>query len=248
MKRYEGKNIVITGCNRGIGRVMLEAFCAEGGNVIACIRTVNDQVLLDFHAIESKYNTRVYPIKMDLSSEESIHEGLREVASLKLPIDVLINNAGIEHGALLLFTKMADLRNVFQINFFAQVQITQYIAKLMSAKKNGSIIMMSSVLGLDATAGTTAYGASKAAIASFTKTAAAELAGMGIRVNAIAPNVVDTDMGHKMDERTLNALLNNTDLQRIAKPEEVAKVALFLGSDESSYITGQVLRVDGGLR
>ena len=248
MKRYEGKNIVITGCNRGIGRVMLEAFCAEGGNVIACIRTVNDQVLLDFHAIESKYNTRVYPIKMDLSSEESIREGLREVASLKLPIDVLINNAGIEHGALLLFTKMADLRNVFQINFFAQVQITQYIAKLMSAKKNGSIIMMSSVLGLDATVGTTAYGASKAAIASFTKTAAAELAGMGIRVNAIAPNVVDTDMGHKMDERTLNVLLNNTDLQRIAKPEEVANVALFLGSDESSYITGQVLRVDGGLR
>jgi len=248
MKRYEGKNIVITGCNRGIGRVMLEAFCAEGGSVIACVRTLNDQVLSDFQNMERKYGTRVYPVKLDLSSEESIRDGLREIASMKLPIGVLVNNAGIEHGALLMFTKMSDIRNVFQINFFAQVQITQYIAKLMSAKKKGSIIMMSSVLGLDAAAGTTAYGASKAAIVSFTRTAAAELAGMGIRVNAIAPNVVDTDMGHKMDERTLNALLANTDLQRIAKPEEIANVALFLGSDESGYITGQVLRVDGGLR
>ena len=163
-------------------------------------------------------------------------------------IAILVNNAGIEHGALLMFTKMSDLRRVFQVNYFAQVQITQYIAKLMSAHHSGSIILMSSILGMNASAGTTAYGASKAAVISFTKTAAAELANMGIRVNAIAPNVVDTDMGRKMDERTLNMLMSNTDLQRIATPDEIAKVALFLASDESSYITGQVIRVDGGLR
>ncbi len=248
MKRFEGKNIVITGCNRGIGRVMLEHFCQEGGNVIACVRAITDQLLSEFRNLENEYGVHIYPVKMDLSSEESIREGLREIASLKLPIDVLVNNAGIEHGALLMFTKMSDLRRVFQVNYFAQVQITQYIAKLMSTHKQGSIIMMSSILGMNAASGTTAYGASKAAVISFTKTAAAELANMGIRVNAIAPNVVDTDMGHKMDERTLNSLMESTDLHRIAAPEEIAKVALFLASDDASYITGQVIRVDGGLK
>ena len=248
MKRFEGKNIVITGCNRGIGRVMLEHFCQEGGNVIACVRTITNQLLSEFHNLEKESGIHIYPVKMDLETEESIREGLREIAALKLPIDVLVNNAGIEHGALLMFTKMSDLRRVFQVNYFAQVQITQYVAKLMSTHKQGSIIMMSSILGINAASGTTAYGASKAAVISFTKTAAAELANMGIRVNAIAPNVVDTDMGHKMDERTLTMLMSNTDLQRIAAPEEIAKVALFLASDESSYITGQVIRVDGGLR
>lgn len=248
MKRFEGKNIAITGCNRGIGRVMLEHFCQEGGNVIACVRTITDQLLSEYHNLENEYGVHIYPIKMDLETEESIREGLREIAALKIPIDVLVNNAGIEHGALLMFTKMSDLRRVFQVNYFAQVQITQYIAKLMSTHKQGSIIMMSSILGMNAASGTTAYGASKAAVISFTKTAAAELANMGIRVNAIAPNVVDTDMGHKMEERTLNSLMESTDLHRIAAPEEIAKVALFLASDDASYITGQVIRVDGGLR
>lgn len=248
MKRFEGKNIVITGCNRGIGRVMLESFCQKGGNIIACVRTITNQLLSEFHNLEKEYGIHIYPVKMDLETEESIREGLREIAALKIPIDVLVNNAGIEHGALLMFTKMSDLRRVFQVNYFAQVQITQYIAKLMSTHKHGSIIMMSSILGMNAASGTTAYGASKAAVISFTKTAASELANMGIRVNAIAPNVVDTDMGHKMDERTLNSLMESTDLHRIAAPEEIAKVALFLASDDASYITGQVIRVDGGLR
>lgn len=248
MKRFEGENIVITGCNRGIGRVMLENFCQEGGNIIACVRTITSQVTEEFNQLEKEYGVHIYPVKMDLETEDSIRAGLREIASLKLPIDVLVNNAGVEHGALLMFTKMSDLRRVFQVNYFAQVQITQYIAKLMSTHKQGSIIMMSSILGMNAASGTTAYGASKAAVISFTKTAAAELANMGIRVNAIAPNVVDTDMGHKMDERTLNSLMESTDLHRIAAPEEIAKVALFLASDDASYITGQVIRVDGGLR
>ncbi len=248
MKRFEGKNIVITGCNRGIGRVLLESFCQEGGNIIACVRNITSQLVEEFNKLEAEHGVHIYPIKMDLEVEDSIRAGLREIASLKLPIDVLVNNAGVEHGALLMFTKMSDLRQVFQINYFAQVQITQYIAKLMSAHKHGSIIMMSSVLGINSTAGTTAYGASKAAVISFTKTAASELADMGIRVNAIAPNVVDTDMGRKMDERTMNALMGNTDLHRIAAPEEIAKVALFLASNDASYITGQVIRVDGGLR
>ena len=148
MKRFEGKNIAITGCNRGIGRVMLEHFCQEGGNIVACVRTITDQLLSEFHNLENEYGVQIYPIKMDLETEESVREGLREIAALKLPIDVLVNNAGIEHGALLMFTKMSDLRRVFQVNYFAQVQITQYIAKLMSAHHSGSIIMMSSILGM----------------------------------------------------------------------------------------------------
>lgn len=247
MRRLEGKTAVITGCNRGIGRAVLERFASEGASIIACTRTVSES-LRDFYLdLETNTGVRIYPVTFDLSDADSIKTGMQAVQALKLPIDILVNNAGIASGGLMLMTSMAELNKVFQVNYFAQVQITQHVGKLMMRQKKGSIINMTSVLGLDARAGATSYGASKAAVALFTRSIAKELGTYGIRVNAIAPNLVDTDMAHMMEEKSFNSMIDDSALKRMAAPEEIANTALFLASDESSFITGQIIRVDGGL-
>lgn len=247
MKRLEGKTAVITGCNRGIGKAILELFTKEGANIIACTRKVTDELLDFYRKREKECDVTIYPISMDLSEPESIKLAMRGIQSLKVTADILVNNAGVAAGGLMMMTPMSELNRVFQINYFAQVQITQYISKLMMRNKKGSIIMMSSVLGLDSRAGATSYGASKAAIALFTKSIAKELGTFGIRVNAIAPNLVETDMAHQMEEKSFQSMVADSSLKRIATSDEIANTALFLASDEASYITGQIIRVDGGL-
>lgn len=247
MKAFSNKTVMITGCNRGIGLAFLKKFASEGAKIIACTRSLNENVLQLYKNLESENSTHILPVVMDLSNAESIKNGLKQIQSLKFPIDVLINNAAVASGGLMLMTSMAELNRVFQVNYFAQVQITQYVAKMMMRQKKGSIIMMSSVLGLDSRAGGTCYGASKAALAQFTKTVAKELGPYGIRVNAIAPNLVETDMVHEMEQKSFDSMLESAALKRLSTPEEIANTALFLASDESSYITGQVIRVDGGM-
>lgn len=247
MRILEGKTAVITGCNRGIGKAILEKFASEGANVIACTRKVSEELISVYKELESKHTIKIIPIEMDLSDTTSIKDAMKQIQALKLPIDILVNNAGVASGGLMLMTSMAELQKVFQINYFAQVQITQHISKLMMRHKRGSIIMMSSVLGLDSRGGATSYGASKAAVALFTKSAAKELGAFGIRVNAIAPNLVETDMAHQMEEKSFNNMIDSAALKRLAQPEEVANTALFLATEESSYITGQIIRVDGGM-
>lgn len=247
MEILKGKTAVITGCNRGIGKAILERFAKEGANIIACTRTITDELMSFYKSLERDCFITIYPVSMDLSDPESIKSAMRNIQSLKVPIDILVNNAGVASGGLMMMTSMQELSKVFQINYFAQVQITQYISKLMIRKKKGSIIMMTSVLGLDGRAGATSYGASKAAVALFTKSIAKELGPLGIRVNAIAPNLVETEMAHQMEEKSFNSMIADSALKRIATSEEIANSALFLASDESSYITGHIMRVDGGL-
>ena len=247
MEILKGKTAVITGCNRGIGKAILERFAKEGANIIACTRTITDELMSFYKSLERDCFITIYPVSMDLSDPESIKSAMRNIQSLKVPIDILVNNAGVASGGLMMMTSMQELSKVFQINYFAQVQITQYISKLMIRKKKGSIIMMTSVLGLDGRAGATSYGASKAAVALFTKSIAKELGPFGIRVNAIAPNLVETEMAHQMEEKSFNSMISDSALKRIATSEEIANSALFLASDESSYITGHIMRVDGGL-
>lgn len=247
MRRLEGKIAVITGCNRGIGRAVIERFAAEGANIIACTRTISEQLQNYYLNLEAGTGVRIYPITFDLSDAESIKTGMHSIQALRLPIDILVNNAGIASGGLMLMSSMDELSRVFQVNYFALVQITQYIGKLMMRQKKGCIINMTSVLGLDARAGATSYGASKAAVALFTRSVAKEFGNFGIRVNAIAPNLVDTEMAHMMEEKSFNSMIDGSALKRMATPEEIANTVLFLASDESSYITGQIIRVDGGL-
>lgn len=247
MKRLLGKTALITGCNRGIGRSILEAFVTEGASVVACTRLVNDELKNFYLQLAEKYNVQIYPISMDLSDFESIKQGMKDVTELKVPIDILVNNAGIAKFRPVVMSKIDDFKEIMQVNLYAPVQISQYVIKSMLKQKKGSIINFCSISGLDMNAGNAAYGASKAAIASVTRTMAKELAKSGIRVNAIAPGFVETDMNKQITSEYLSAALKEVALGRVADPDEIAHVAVFLASDESSYLTGQILRIDGGM-
>ena len=184
---------------------------------------------------------------MDLSDSESIKQGMKMALGLNLPIDILVNNAGITKFRPVAMSKIDDFKDIMQVNLYAPVQISQFVIKSMLKQKKGSIINFCSVSGLDMNAGNAAYGASKAAIASVTRTMAKELAKAGIRVNAIAPGFVETDMNKQISPNYMEAMLQQIALGRIAKPDEVAQAVVFLASDDSSYMTGQIIRVDGGI-
>jgi 3-oxoacyl-[acyl-carrier protein] reductase len=163
-------------------------------------------------------------------------------------INVLVNNAGITHNALFHMTAEAALREQFEVNFFSVFLFTQYISKFMTKQKSGSIINVASTAGEDGNPGKSAYGASKAAIIAMTKSIAAELGEFGVRANCIAPGVTETDMLATLPSTVLEEAKNSADLRRVGLPSEIADTAVFLASDLSSYVTGQTIRVDGGLR
>lgn len=247
MRRLEGKNAVITGCNRGIGKATLERFACEGANVIAATRTLSEDTQHFYDTITKKYTVRIIPIQLDLSDEPSIKAAMKEILDLKIPIDILVNNAGMASGGFMLTSGINKIKDVFQTNYFAHIQISQYILKLMMRRRQGSIIFMSSVLGLDSMAGGTAYGASKAAISQLVRSLSQEVGQMGIRVNAIAPNLIDTDMARQMEDKSHDTMIQRCAMKRMGRPEEVAALAAFLASDDAAYITGQTIRIDGGM-
>ena len=247
MGKLSDKTALITGCNRGIGSSILKAFVQEGASVIACTRKVDDELNKYYHQLSHDYGVNIYPITMDLSDEESIKQGMKEVNALKLPIDILVNNAGIAKFKPFVMTRMDDYKEMMQVNVYAPALISQYVIKNMLKQKKGCIINFSSVSGLDMNSGNAAYGVSKAAIASLTRTMARELAKTNIRVNAIAPGFVETDMNKQIAEDYMESMKQQISLGRIANPEEVANLVCFLASDDSSYITGQIVRVDGGI-
>ena len=247
MGRLDGKTAMITGCNRGIGKAMAEKFASEGANLICAIRKENPEFKAETLVWAEKYGIDIDFIYFDLTDEDGIKAAFKELQKEKRVIDILVNNAGVPAGGFLLMTSLAKVKEVMQINFFSQILVTQLAAKLMMKQKHGSIINMGSVTALDNQGGWTAYGSSKAAIMSFTRTAARELATFGIRVNAVAPGLIDTEMGGEMDEKYQAEMLSRADMGRKGTPEEVANVICFLASDEASYITGQVIRIDGGM-
>ena len=168
--------------------------------------------------------------------------------SAKEPVDVLVNNAGIIHTASFQMTPVDKMKEVFEINFFSQMVLTQYITRIMTRQKSGSIINISSSAAIEGNEGRTAYASSKAAMICSTKVMAIELGEYNIRVNAIAPGLTRTDMMRgSTPENVLEDTLKRTCMKRVGRPEEIANVVLFLSSDLSSYMTGQVLRVDGGM-
>ena len=243
MGRLENKTTLITGCNRGIGKAILKAFIEEGAIVIACTRTVNDELQAEYQSLGG----HIIPVQMDLSNDESIKAGMKTVLGLKLPIDILVNNAGVAKFKPFVMSRVDDFKQMMQVNLYAPAQITQYVVKNMLKQKKGSIINLCSISGLDANAGNAAYGASKAAIASLTRTLSKELAKANIRVNAVAPGFVDTDMNSQISADYMQKMLEQISVGRLANADEIAKLAVFLASDDSSYITGQIIRIDGGI-
>ena len=243
MGRLSGKTALITGCNRGIGKGILQAFIQEGAIVIACTRNVTKELKEEY----GKLQGTIIPIQIDLSDEESIKLGMKSILDMKMPIDILVNNAGIAKFKPFVMSKVDDFKQMMQVNLYGPILITQYVIKNMLKQKKGSIINLSSVSALDSNAGNAAYGASKAALASLTKTMSKELAKANIRVNAIAPGFVDTDMNSQISTQYLQKMMEQISVGRLADVAEIAKLAVFLGSDDASYITGQIIRVDGGM-
>lgn len=243
----EGKTAVITGCNRGIGKEIMWDYVKNRAKVFAVVRRESDEFKAYCEELRDAYNAEIIPVYMDLQNQDKIKAGAKEILSHKIPIDILVNNAGVALPQRMFFmTKMETIREVFDVNFYAHVLLSQILGKSMMKNKSGSIIFLSSSAAFDGGANVE-YSASKAAIIGLTRRLAVELGGYGIRVNAIAPGLTDTDMGQMSEEDEAKALSMNI-MGRKGKPGEIADAAVFLGSDMSSFITAQVLRVDGGLR
>ncbi|MDD2611911.1 MAG: SDR family NAD(P)-dependent oxidoreductase [Bacteroidales bacterium] len=240
------RNVVITGCNRGLGLTLLEAFAKKKYNVFACIRKENSEFLDICHQIEQAEGVFIYPIYFEMSDKEQIIKGMDEIASYGVDIDVLINNAAISTIKPQFLTEYEEVEQAFKVNYFAPFLIIKYISGLMMRQDKACIVNVTSIGSLGRQPGGVCYDASKAALNQYTVSIAQELAPFNIRVNAVAPGPMQTDMFVNMKEGVQKKLEQSTALKRSAAPEEIAKVILFLVSDEASYVTGQIIRVDGG--
>lgn len=240
------KIAVVTGANRGIGLAVARTLAMHGAQVIACMRVVDPQVIAGM--VPEGTVGRVKGVALDLEQEASIKGAIREVAALcGNRVDVLVNNAGTASGGLFQMTPMAELRRVLEVNFIGPIQFTQGLSRLMTRHRSGSIINIASTAADIADSGTLAYGASKAALARASRSMATELGSYGVRVNTISPGVTRTGMFEKMAPEARERLISTAALKRAAEPQDIANVALFLASDLSAFMTGQVLRVDGGM-
>ena len=240
------KTALITGCNGGLGKTLLKSFAQAGYNVIACVFPASDEFIDYCKTIESDFGIKVKQIVFNSTDNESLNRGLTEIESYEERIDVLVNNAGIVLMKPLLYTEVEDLHKVFSINYFATVMVTKKVAEKMIRQEGGVVINISSAGSLGHQPGGACYDASKAAINQFTRTAAQELGPFGIRVNAIAPGPMRTAMFDLLPEKTQKNLVKSAAIKRAVEPEEIAAIAVFLVSEKASFITGQIIGVDGG--
>ncbi len=233
----ENKVALVTGCNRGIGKHIAELFAANGATVYAVARKLN--------SLSSIASDKIIPCYMDVTDCVAIKELFMQIKKLHGRLDVLVNNAGIMSDALLGMITEDQMQNTFTTNVFANINMMKYSTKLMTRQKSGSIINLSSIMGVTGNSGQIVYSSSKGAVIAMTKSAAKELAPYQIRVNAIAPGIIATDMLYSVPKEKLAKLQEKVGMGYIGDPIEIAKTALFLASDLSTYISGQIIGVDG---
>lgn len=240
------KVALITGGSRGIGKKVSEEFAKNGYNLV--INYVSDNTNLEELEKEFKnLGAKVLFIKTDVTNYEACSEMVNKAIETFGKIDVLVNNAGITKDSLLIRMKEEDFDKVININLKGTFNMTKNVVPFMIKQKEGKIINISSVVGVVGNAGQANYAASKAGIIGFTKTLAKELASRNIRVNAVAPGFIQTDMTDVLKDNVKENINNQIPLKRMGTPQEVANVVYFLADDLSSYITGQVINVDGGM-
>ena len=244
----EGKNIILTGASGGIGRAMTEAFANSGANIWAVTSRANEDYCHYASNMAAENGVWIKPIVGDLTDSNTLKSVVMGIRADKLSIDGLVNNAGVLREGLLQMMSLDVARSMFDINFFAPLQLMQFVTRIMTRQSNGgAIINMSSVAAFDGIEGESVYGATKAALTAASKSLAKELGRFGVRVNCIAPGVTETPLISGMHNDVLDRVKNSTYLRRLGVPEDIASVAVFLLSDAAKHITGQVIRVDGGL-
>ncbi|MGK0407690.1 MAG: 3-oxoacyl-[acyl-carrier protein] reductase [Roseivirga sp.] len=246
MSLLKGKTALITGASKGIGKGIAEVFVKNGCNVAFTYLSSVEQA----EAVErelSSAEVKVKGYRSDASNFDAATELVVSVLKDFGTIDILINNAGITKDNLLMRMSEQDFDQVMTINLKSIFNLTKAVQRTMLKARSGSIINMSSVVGLKGNAGQSNYAASKAGIIGFTKSIALELGSRNIRCNAIAPGFIETEMTDKLDEKTVQGWRDAIPLKRGGSPEDVANACLFLASDLSTYISGQVLQVDGGM-
>jgi len=242
----KGKSAVITGGVRGIGKAIAEEFCRQGADVLLCYRS-NEEAAQKTAEELKQYGTRVELIKGDVSDPNHAVEAAKRAKDLFGKIDILVNNAGITKDKLLMRMTPSDFDEVVKANLNGSFYFLQAISPIMIKQKGGRIINISSVVGVRGNAGQVNYSASKAGIIGMTMSAAKELGRRGITVNAVAPGYIETDMTEIMTDDQKKAMMDIISLGRAGKVSDVANAVAFLASDQSVYITGQVLTVDGGM-
>lgn len=241
------KNALITGTNRGIGAAMLEVFAREGANVWAFARKPEESFEARCRDIAQQYGVWVRPVYCDLADASAIQAAIRQVMADKQPLHILVNNAGIMgEDRMFQMTPQQDMRQIFDVNFFGLVEMSRLATRLMARNREGAVVNIASIAGLDGDSRLD-YSASKAAVIAATKKMARELISVGIRVNALAPGFTDTDLVSGLSEKVTQQQLDHILMHRKAQPREIAEVAAFLASDRASYVTGQTWRVDGGI-
>lgn len=236
----------ITGATRGIGRAIALELANEGYNIALNYRTENE-ALETLKKEISELGVECYPVQGDVSKAEDSERMTKEIIEHFEQIDVLVNNAGITKDKLIQRMKEEEFTDVINVNLVGTFNITKNVIKYMTKKRYGKIINISSVVGISGNAGQSNYAASKAGIIGFTKSIAKELASRNITANAVAPGFIKTDMTNVLKDEIKEEIESTIPLKRLGTAEDVAKVVKFLASDDSNYITGQVINVDGGM-
>jgi len=246
MALLENRTVLITGASRGIGRATALLLAGEGAQVVLLARS--GELLKDLKSeIDATASAKAINFTADVKIQDDLKKVFEELNRQKIYLDVLVNNAGVMKDAVIQMVQQKLIDEIYETNVYGTIHASQLAVKSMLKKRGGSIINLTSIVGVNGNLGQSIYASSKSAVIGFTKSLSKELASLNIRVNAVAPGFIDTAMTKEIDQRFYEKNISSIGMKRIGLPEDVAKTILFLASDLSSYVTGQIIGVDGGM-